>query len=164
VIVLVVGLGLAVVLVLLGATLAAAPGPKPSFSGPGTVDSPRPVNVILRDYKFDPTPLYLAPGETVRLSVVNGGLVEHELVLGDASVQSAWAAANAAATPPAPFATAPAASVDPSVGGLRLLVPSGGSAVMDYTVPPTGDVELICHLPGHAERGMVGQVVPLSSR
>jgi uncharacterized cupredoxin-like copper-binding protein len=156
-------LGLALVLVLLGAALAAAPAPRPSFDGPGTVDSPRPVNVILRDYRFDPTPLYLAPAETVRLTVVNGGLVEHELVLGDAAVQSAWAAANAAATPPAPFATAPPASVAAGVGGLRLLVPSGGTVVVDYTVPVAGGLELICHLPGHAERGMVGQVVMLTS-
>jgi uncharacterized cupredoxin-like copper-binding protein len=98
------------------------------------------------------------------LNVVNGGLVEHELVLGDADVQSAWASANSAATPPAPFATAPPASVDPGVGGLRLLIPSGGSTVANYTVPANGEVQLICHLPGHAERGMVGQVVLLTSQ
>jgi uncharacterized cupredoxin-like copper-binding protein len=164
VIVLIIGLGLAVTLVLLGANLAARPAPAPTLSSPGTADSPRPVNVILRDYKFDPTPVYLIPGETVRLNVVNGGLVEHELVLGDAAVQSAWAAANAAATPPAPFATAPPASVDPGIGGLRLLVPSGGTTVVDYFVPSTGDVELICHLPGHAERGMVGDVVMVQTQ
>jgi len=152
------------VLVFLGATLAAAPAPQPSFSGPGTAASPRPLNVIMRDYRFDPTPIYMSPGETIRLNVFNGGLVEHELVLGSGAVQAAWAVANAAATPPAPFATAPAASVDPSVGGLRLLVPSGGSIVVDYTVPATGEVELICHLPGHAERGMVGQVVLLTTQ
>ena len=159
VVILVGGLGLAVTLVIIGATLAGAPGPAPQISGPGTLESPRPVNVILRDYKFDPTPLYLVPGEIVRLNVVNGGLVEHELVLGDAAYQAAWLQADAAATPPAPFATAPPASIDPSLEGLRLVLASGASTVVDYKVPGTGSLELICHLPGHAERGMIGEVV-----
>ena len=112
---------------LLGATLAGAPAPAPQISGPGTLESPRPVNVILRDYRFDPTPLYLVPGEVVRLNVVNGGLVEHELVLGGPSFQAAWALADAEATPPAPFATAPPASVEPGLAGVRLVLASGAS-------------------------------------
>jgi uncharacterized cupredoxin-like copper-binding protein len=155
--VLVIGLGLAGVLVVLGASLAGAPSPTPDLSRPGTADVPRSVNVIMRDYRFDPTPMYLVPGETVRLNVVNGGLVEHELVLGDAALQQAWSRADAAATPPGPFATAPAASVAPGLGGVRLVLASGSATTVDYAVP-TGSIEMICHLPGHAERGMVGQV------
>lgn len=158
VLVLVLGLGLATGLVVLGASLAGAPAPTPDVSRPGTSDAPRPVNVIMRDYRFDPTPIYLVPGETVQLNVVNGGLVEHELVLGDAALQQAWSWANAAATPPGPFATAPPASVAPGLGGVRLVLSSGSATTVDYVVPATGSLELICHLPGHAERGMVGQV------
>jgi uncharacterized cupredoxin-like copper-binding protein len=116
------------------------------------------VTVIMRDYRFDPTPLYMYPGETVELTVFNGGLVEHELVLGDESVQQAWAQADALATPPAPFATPPPASVSPNVGGLRVLLPSGGSTTVRYVVPTGGPLLLICNLPGHAEQGMVGRV------
>jgi uncharacterized cupredoxin-like copper-binding protein len=159
VLILVGGLTLAVTLVLLAAAFAAAPAPVPDIASPGTIESPRPVNVIMRDYHFDPTPLYLVPGETVRLNIVNAGLVEHELVLGDAAVQQAWAAADAAATPALPLATAPPASVPPGVGGLRILVASGGATSVEYTVPGSRDVELVCDLPGHAERGMVGQVL-----
>ena len=159
VVILVGGLGLAVTLVIIGAMLAGAPAPSPQITGPGTIGQPRAVNVILRDYRFDPTPLYLVPGEVVRLYVVNGGLVEHELVLGDPAFAAAWEGADAAATPPAPFATAPPASVDPSLVGLRIVLASGASVVVDYTVPGSGPLELICHLPGHAERGMVGDVV-----
>ena len=79
----------------------------------------------MRDYRFDPTPVVLVPGETVRLHVLNGGLVEHELTLGDEAVQAAWARADAAATPPAPFATPPPASVPPGTGGLRVLLGVG---------------------------------------
>ncbi len=153
------GLGLAVALVILGATLAGQPAPAPQISGPGTLASPRPVNVILRDYRFDPTPLHLVPGEVVRINVVNGGLVEHELVLGGPSFQAAWLQADAAATPPAPFATAPPASVDPGLEGVRVVLASGASTVVVYEVPDSGPLQMICHLPGHAERGMIGDVV-----
>lgn len=156
--VLLLGLGLAGALVVLGATLAGAPAPAPDVTRPGTAESPRPVNVIMRDYRFDPTPIYLVPGETVRLNVVNGGLVEHELVLGDAAIQQAWSQADAAATPPGPFASAPPASVAPGLGGLRLVLASGATTTVDYVVSAMGSLELICHLPGHAERGMVGEV------
>ncbi len=159
----IIGFGLATTLVLVGALLASLPAAEPEITEPGTVDAPRGVNVIMRDYRFDPTPIYLVPGETVRLNVFNGGLVEHELVLGDASVQAAWAAADAAATPPGPFATAPPASVPADVGGLRVVLASGASAVVDYKVPerasmPDDELAMVCHLPGHADRGMVGDV------
>lgn len=158
-IVLVGGLGLAAALVLLGADLAARPVASPSLGLPGTAGAPREVTVIMRDYHFDPTPLYLFRGETIRLTVINAGMVEHELVLGDAAVQSAWVQADAAATPGAPFATAPPASVPAGTGGLRVVLPSGASSTLVYNVPPTGDVLLLCNLPGHQERGMIGQVV-----
>jgi uncharacterized cupredoxin-like copper-binding protein len=150
---------LAVSLVLLGADLAARPVASPPLGQPGTADQPRDVTVILRDYRFDPTPLYLFRGETIRLTVVNAGMVEHELVLGDAAVQSAWASADAGATPPAPFTTAPPASAPADTGGLRVLLASGAATSVTYVVPDGGELLLICHLPGHAERGMVGQVV-----
>ncbi|MEO6351031.1 MAG: hypothetical protein ABIP53_10305 [Candidatus Limnocylindrales bacterium] len=156
------GLALAVALVIIGAAIAAAPAPPPSVASMGNAQAPRPVNVIMRDYRFDPTPLYVVRGETVRITVVNGGMLEHELVLGDESVQQTWTIADAAATPPAPFATAPPASVAPGVGGLRVVLGSGGAATLDYVVPVTGTVQLICHLPGHAERGMIGEVAFLA--
>jgi uncharacterized cupredoxin-like copper-binding protein len=160
VIVLIVGAALAIGLVLLGAALAGAPAPTPAASSaPGTDAAPRDVAVIMRDYHFDPTPLYLYPGETVRLSVFNGGMVEHELVLGDDSVQAAWSSADANATPPEPFATAPVASIDPTVGGVHVFLGSGGSTSVIYHVPLSGPLSMMCHLPGHLERGMSADVV-----
>ena len=162
VLVLIGGMALAISLVLLGAALAARPVDAPAAGSPGTADAPREINVILRDYRFDPTPLYLYAGETVRLNILNGGMVEHELVLGNAAVQQAWARADAAATPAAPFATAPPASVPPGTGGTRVLLASGASAIVDYSVPTAPGLQLVCHLPGHAERGMIGQVTLIS--
>lgn len=152
------GLALAVGLVLLGARLAAAPAPVPDLSSPGTPDQPRSVNVILRDYAFNPTPLYLVAGETVQLELINAGLVDHELVLGDAEVQRAWALADALATPPGLLATPPPASVPPDIGGLRVVLAPGATARLRYEVPADQALQLMCHLPGHVERGMVGAV------
>jgi uncharacterized cupredoxin-like copper-binding protein len=45
------------------------------------------------------------------------------------------------------------------LNGLRLVLGSGGQAVVNYVVPPSGPLRLFCNLPGHAERGMVGEVV-----
>lgn len=157
-IVLIAGLTVAGALVLLGARLAAMPAAPPDVSQPGTAGNPRPVNVILRDYAFNPTPLYLVEGETVTFHVINGGLVEHEFVLGNQAVQAAWARAHAAATPPAPFATRPPVSVEPDARGLRILLPSGSSTSVSYLVPAGVELALMCHLPGHVEQGMVGAV------
>jgi uncharacterized cupredoxin-like copper-binding protein len=159
VVVLVAGLSLAIGLVILGADLAARPVESPPIGTPGVPASPREVTVILRDYRFDPTPLYLYSNETIKLNVVNAGMVEHELVLGDAQVQQAWASADAAATPPAPFTTAPPASVPAGTGGLRVLLQSGESTTVDYTVPEGGELLLVCNIPGHEQRGMIGQIV-----
>lgn len=162
VLVLIGGMALAIGLVVLGGALAGKPVDAPPGGSPGTAVAPREINVILRDYKFDPTPLYLYAGETVRLNILNGGMLEHELVLGDAEVQAAWAVADAAAVPPAPFATAPPASVLPGTGGVRVLLPSGASTSVVAAVPQNQPLELICHLAGHAEEGMIGQVTLIS--
>jgi uncharacterized cupredoxin-like copper-binding protein len=152
------GLALAVGLVLIGARLAAAPALVPDLSSPGTPDQPRSVNVIMRDYAFNPTPLYLVAGETVQLELINAGLIVHELVLGDAEVQRAWALADALATPPGLLATPPPASVPPGIGGLRVVLAPGATARLRYEVPAGQALQLMCHLPGHVERGMVGAV------
>ncbi|MEA2621912.1 MAG: hypothetical protein QOH61_822 [Chloroflexota bacterium] len=150
----------ALTLVFVGAQLSTQrPAVAPTLGQPGTLASPRPVTVIMRDFLFEPVPLQLVPGETIRLTVFDAGLEAHELVLGDAATQAAWAAADAAATPPAPFATPPPASVPPGTPGLRILLRSGEQATVDWTVPSAGPLLLQCLLPGHLERGMAAPVV-----
>jgi uncharacterized cupredoxin-like copper-binding protein len=150
--------GVAITLVLIGAQRSLEPPPSPGVARAGSPESPRPVTVIMRDYLFEPTPLSLVPGETVRLTIFDAGLVAHELTLGDAAVQDAWDRADAAATPPGPLATAPAASAPGDVGGLRVLLRSGEHLAVDYTVPRDQELLLLCHLPGHIARGMIGRI------
>jgi uncharacterized cupredoxin-like copper-binding protein len=138
------------------ACIASAPSPGPIT--PGTVEAPRAINVIMRDYVFEPTPLRLVRGETVRFTVVNAGLLAHDFVLGDVSVQAAWASAEAAATPPAFTATPPPASVPPEFAGLRVYLPSGQTGTAVYHVPAAGELQLVCQVPGHAAQGMVGVI------
>jgi uncharacterized cupredoxin-like copper-binding protein len=147
-------------LVMLGAMRSAEKLPAaPSVVQPGTPASPRPVTVIMRDYLFEPAPVALVPGETVRITAVNAGLEPHELVLGDADVQRAWADANAAATPPGPFATPPPASAPAGTDGVHLVVRSGEQASVEWRVPAGESLLLQCHLAGHLEQGMTGLVV-----
>ena len=149
--------GLAALLV--AACDAGAPPPTPPIS-PGSAAAPREVNVIARDWSFQPAVVDVIPGETVLLHVVNGGLEIHEAVIGDGGVQDAWekaeaAAAAAAGQKPGPT---PTVSLDPSVGGLRIVVGSGQRVDAVWTVPtaaPAGGLVIGCHIPGHWAKGMV---------
>jgi len=148
----------ATALVLIGMQRPSEPPPDLVISQPGTASQPRDVTVIMRDYRFDPTPVVLVPGETVRFTIFNAGLVEHDFVIGNEAVQRAWHVADAEAVPPNLLATAPPASVPPGTGGLRVLLGSGQQTVVEYTVPGEEQLALLCHIPGHIERGMVGAV------
>ena len=149
---------IATVLVLIGMQRPSEPPPDVRITSAGTAQEPRPVTVIMRDYRFDPTPVVLVPGETVRFTIFNAGLEVHDFVIGDADVQQAWSIADAAATPPHPLATAPPASVPPETGGLRVFLRSGERADVGYDVPVDEQLSLLCHIPGHIEKGMVGRV------
>jgi uncharacterized cupredoxin-like copper-binding protein len=149
---------IATALVFIGMQRPGEPPPDVDITTAGTADDPRPVTVIMRDYRFDPTPVVLVPGETVRFTIFNAGLEVHDFVIGDADVQQAWSIADAAATPPNLFATAPPASVPPGTGGLRVFLRSGEQASVDYDVPSDELLSLLCHIPGHIEKGMVGAV------
>jgi uncharacterized cupredoxin-like copper-binding protein len=123
---------------------------------PGASDAPREVNLIAKDYAFLPDTLDLAPGETVLLHVINGGLEVHEAVMGDGTVQDAWEVAEAA-TVGAPPGPTPVVSVPPDVAGLRIVVRSGERVDLVWTVPAaTAATSWVvgCHIPGHWGRGM----------
>ena len=149
---------LAVTLVFIGMQRPGEAPPEVEITQAGTADQPRDVTVIMRDYRFDPTPIVLVPGETVRFTIFNAGLVVHDFVIGNEAVQRAWHIADAEATPPGLLATPPPASVPPETGGLRVLLDSGEQTTVDYSVPSDEQLALLCHIPGHIEKGMVGAV------
>lgn len=122
----------------------------------GSSDAPREVNLITRDYSFVPDVLDLVPGETILLHVINGGLVVHEAIIGDAAVQDAWEAAEAAVAgaPPGPT---PVVTVPPDVAGIRVVVASGERVDLTWTIPADAAASawlVGCHIPGHWAKGM----------
>jgi uncharacterized cupredoxin-like copper-binding protein len=149
-------LGVVLSLVLLAACDAGVPPATPPIV-PGSSAAPREVNVVMKDWEYLPDPVDVAPGETVLLHVVNGGLEIHELVIGDQAVQDAWEAAEAA-TVGAPPGPTPAVSVPPGVAGIRVVVPSGQRVDLTWQVPASAAVVtnllIGCHIPGHWEKGM----------
>ncbi len=146
------------------AACEAGPPPATPPISPGTASAPREVNIIAKDWQFLPDPVDLIAGESVLLHIVNGGLEIHEVVIGDAAVQDAWEAAEAATAehPPGPT---PVVSVPPGVAGLRVVVASGQRVDVSWTVPAgagnlvgTGRLVIGCHIPGHWQRGMVAAI------
>ncbi len=132
---------------------AEGPAPTPPVAA-GSSDAPREVNLIARDYSFQPATLDLVPGETILLHVVNGGLAIHEAIIGDSAVQDAWEVAEAAAADPPPGPT-PRVSVPPDVAGLRIVVASGARVDVVWTVPTAKTALIVgCHIPGHWAQGM----------
>ncbi len=144
-------------------TLAACSSVGSSATPPivaGRSGAPREVNLIARDYAFVPSTLDLVPGETILLHVINGGLEVHEAVIGDAAVQSAWEAAEAA-TVGAPPGPTPLVEVPADVAGVRIVVHSGERVDLVWTVPAdaatgasAGAWLVGCHIPGHWAKGM----------
>ena len=125
---------------------------------PGTAATPRDVNIITKDYSFEPSEVDLVPGETVLLHVINGGLEVHEVVIGDPAVQDAWEAAEAAAANPPPGPT-PLVTVPTGSAGLRIVVQSGQLLNVLWTVPSNPGALLIgCHIPGHWAKGMQASI------
>jgi uncharacterized cupredoxin-like copper-binding protein len=138
---------------------AGSPSPTPPIV-PGVASAPREVNLIAKDYSFLPDAIDLAPGETVLLHVINGGLEVHEAVFGGPAVQDAWEVAEAA-TIGAPPGPTPLVTVPPGVAGLRIVVRSGERVDIAWTVPvgssnPQSATAWVvgCHIPGHWARGM----------
>jgi uncharacterized cupredoxin-like copper-binding protein len=152
-----------VALALVTVASACEPGPVPATPAitPGTAGTPREVNIIARDWSFQPPVVDMVPGETVLFHVINGGLETHEAVIGNQAVQDAWEAAEAQTVghPPGPT---PVVSVPPEVAGLRLVVGSGQRADATWTVPtdvpagvPAEQLIVGCHIPGHWKKGMM---------
>jgi uncharacterized cupredoxin-like copper-binding protein len=147
---------------------AGSPPPTPPIS-PGTAASPRDVNVIARDWSFQPPTVDVVAGETVLLHIVNGGLEVHEAVIGDPAAQDAWEQAEAAAAASHGLAPGPTprVSLDPSVGGLRVVVGSGERVDELWAVPavePVDGLVVGCHIPGHWAKGMVVPVRFIEAR
>lgn len=123
-----------------GAARLLAGDPSSPAIGPGDVT----VEMDIEHSQFTPTELRVVEGTRVRFVVVNGDPIAHELIVGPEDVHARHRSGTEAEHPSIPG--------EVSVG-------PGGTAVTTYRFDEAGSVELACHLPGHYEFGMRGEVV-----
>jgi uncharacterized cupredoxin-like copper-binding protein len=135
----VLGLVAAVVTAALGYGVDSLGADEPAALGPGVVT----VTMDIEHSRFDVDHLDVRQGTTVRFVVRNHDPIDHELVVGDDAVHARHASGNEAFHPPVPG--------EVSVG-------AGETALTFYEFDDVGTFEFVCHLPRHAEYGMVGTV------
>ncbi|HET6949410.1 MAG TPA: plastocyanin/azurin family copper-binding protein, partial [Acidimicrobiales bacterium] len=107
--------------------------------GPGTVT----VRLDVEHSLFAPVDLRVVAGTRVRFVVVNGDPIAHELIVGPPELHARHASGSEGEHPSVPGETS---------------VPAGGTAITTQTFAEPGTVEYACHLPGHYEYGMHGEI------
>ncbi len=133
------GVALAVGCAGYGVAALAADDPVAPALGPGEVT----VQIDVEHSLFAPEELRVAEGTRVRFVVVNGDPINHELIVGPPDVHARHAEGTEAEHPSIPGEV----SVGPN-----------GSAVTTFRFDEPGTFEFACHLPGHYEHGMHGEV------
>jgi uncharacterized cupredoxin-like copper-binding protein len=103
----------------------------------------RVVTLTMEHSSFDPARLHFSAGETVRFVVRNTDPIDHELIIGDETVQ----AVHEKGTERHHGAKAGEVSV-----------PAGESAETTYAFDEPGTLIFGCHLPGHYDFGMRGTI------
>jgi uncharacterized cupredoxin-like copper-binding protein len=119
--------------------------PEAAVLGPGDVT----IEIDIEYSRFLPDRLTVAEGTRVRFLVVNGDPIHHELITGGPDVHIRHAKGTEADHPSVPGEV----SVEPN-----------GTAITTFSFDEPGVYEFACHLPGHYEYGMRGEieVVPKS--
>jgi uncharacterized cupredoxin-like copper-binding protein len=140
---------LAAALIVAGTGFAAAgrgaPGdPTAGALGPGDVT----VQVDIEHSLFAPDHLRLVEGTRLRFVVVNGDPLNHELIVGPPDVHARHANGTEAE--------------HPSIPGEVSLGPND-TAITTFRFEQPGTFEFACHLPGHYEYGMHGEVEVVSA-
>lgn len=111
----------------------------PDALGPGTVT----IHLGVDHSRFDPARIVVRQGTLVRFVVRNGDPIRHELIVGPPDVHARHASGAEAVHPPLPG---------------EVTVEPGETAETVYRFEKVGDVTFACHLPGHYEYGMHGEV------
>lgn len=101
------------------------------------------INVTLKDFQFTPTSFTVPAGEEITVHAVNDGGVIHSFVIMNLG-QTAGTEYNDEDHPNVYW---------------EVEVPAGGSADTSFTAPTEpGEYEVVCHIPGHIQAGMVGKL------
>ncbi|MGH8958375.1 MAG: cupredoxin domain-containing protein [Acidimicrobiia bacterium] len=112
--------------------------------GPGEVT----VQIDIEYSRFVPERLTVVEGTRLRFLVVNGDPIHHEFITGGREVHRRHANGTEGEHPSIPGEV----SVDPN-----------GRAITTFTFDRPGRFEFACHLPGHYEYGMHGEIEVVAS-
>jgi uncharacterized cupredoxin-like copper-binding protein len=106
----------------------------------------RTVTVVMQGSQFVPATIDIKRGETIRFLIINRDPIAHEFVLGDAAEQAAHEKE---------MASMPGMSMTDPNG---VTAAAGKTATLIWTFTQVGKLQYACHLPGHYENGMFGQL------
>jgi uncharacterized cupredoxin-like copper-binding protein len=122
------------------------PGP---VGGPADADeATRTVEVTTLDaMSFEPSRINASAGETLTFVVTNTGQAVHEFTLGDAAMQQEHAEAMAHTPGEMAHSTPNSITLQP-----------GETKQLTWRLGDTGTLEYGCHVPGHYQAGMRGQI------
>jgi uncharacterized cupredoxin-like copper-binding protein len=120
-------------------TAVAADDSAPAPLGPGLVT----VEVDMSYSTFSLEDLHVYEGTLVRFVVTNRDPINHELIIGDDNVHARHATGTEAFHPPVPGEL----SLGPDERGLTT-----------YLFDEPGTVTYACHLAGHVQYGMIGEI------
>ena len=113
-----------------------------------SAEATRPIEILAGgEMSFDPPTIEVSPGEVVRFVVTNSGEVPHDFTIGDESMQAEHAEAMGHKPGGMPHDLPNAISLQP-----------GETKELTWRFGTTGMLEYGCHVPGHYEAGMRGQI------
>jgi len=114
-------------------------------SPPAEALGPQPVTVVVdvEHSRFSPSELRVVAGTEVRFVLANGDPINHELIIGPPDVHDRHRHGTEAEHEPRPG---------------ELSVGPDGQGVTSYVFDEPGTIEMACHLPGHYDFGMHGEI------
>ena len=92
---------------------------------------------------FDPSSVTVPVGRAVTFVITNTDPIDHEWIVGDAALHQRHRTG-----------TEPVHNARPT----EITIPARSERRTTVTFPTAGDLQYICHLPGHEAYGMVGTV------
>lgn len=100
------------------------------------------------DFTFEPAEVEIAMGETVTFRIANVGNLPHDFTIGDAETQDEHEAE---------MADMPMGDPDGHDAN-AVTIPAGETVEMTWTFTEAGTILMGCHIPGHYDAGMRGEI------
>lgn len=125
------------------AALAAVAGAAALASATDRSPAPQEIVIEIRYSHFIPAHINVPIGVPVRIRLRNEDPIDHEWIVGDASMHAVHRTSTEPVHPDVPT---------------EVMVPAMSERTTIITFQAAGDLAYICHLPGHEAYGMVGWV------